>query len=110
MEINIKTMPIKILDIGDHREVDLDIGGTLARIIEPKPILLEAGIVHLAVVNLDGPYWERLISVKLGDRVLKGCTDDPRIVEIAKKATKMHDGLTQKDIGKVYPPLETGTK
>ncbi len=99
--VDIKAMSVKIVDIGERGEVDLDIGGVLACLIEPKPTLVYRGLVFLCS---DDDYWEDRISAKLGNRICKGCTDDPRIVEIAKKA--IEGKLREVDIGAVYPPLE----
>lgn len=110
MEVNVKRLPVQIVNIRERGEVDLDIGGNPACLIEPKPALVHSySIVPICDVDiLNGPFWEKLVSVKLHGRTYKGCTDDPRIVDIAKR--QIEGRLTREDIGTVYPPLEENSQ
>lgn len=102
--MDIKRLPVKITDIDKYGDTCLDIGGEPACLIEPKPSLVSLGLVYLNRIKLDDPSWENIICANLGGRDFKGCTDDPRIVEIAKK--QIQGKLTKADIGTVYPPIE----
>ncbi len=75
--------------------VDLAIGQYEGAIIDPKISLLSSGFVYLC--NIGETRWEHVVE--------DGCTDDPRIVEIATKLVKGQ--LSERDVHTVYPPLKS---
>ena len=93
----IKKVPIKILKVRDIGNVLLDISDFKVNIIEPKYTLLKMGIVYLTGLS-------NLCGTNLKAHDIVGCTDDPRILEIAQKTFKAQ--FTKDDIGKIIPPLE----
>lgn len=97
MNADIRNMPIKITAVGQRGEVGLDIGGISATIIEPKPWLLESGLVYL--YNNDN-FWEK----HLNTRGVKGCTDDPRILDLAEDVKMCW--VSSNRVGEVIPPLK----
>jgi hypothetical protein len=101
--MDIGSMPVKITRVGERGETRLMIGDIPAAIIEPKPTLTHMGIVYINTVDFKQGKWEELIEADVGDRVYKGCTKDPRLLEIAKKVQKGE--FSQEDVGTIYPPL-----
>ncbi|MDR0693378.1 MAG: hypothetical protein LBF49_02280 [Puniceicoccales bacterium] len=101
--INIRTMPVKVVKVDRLRErVDLLIGNLPAAIMEPRQALLYYGGVCLLTTDHDKADWKKLISTfipTIGQQA--SVTDDPRIVEIAKKLCEW-----QLSGNEFYPPLE----
>jgi hypothetical protein len=94
---DISSVPVKITGFDPEcivGRVDLSVGNYAAAIIEPRKALLSCGLVYLC--ESKGVDWEQLIE--------NGCTNDPRIVEIATKLIR--GKLSERDVGTVYPPLD----
>ncbi|MDR1255470.1 MAG: hypothetical protein LBJ94_00890 [Puniceicoccales bacterium] len=100
--MNIGNTPIEIVEIGKWGEAILKIGDIPAAILEPK--LTHVGVVYINTIDFEKGNWEKLTQTNLGSRVAKGCTRDPRLLEIAKKVFNCE--FSQKDVGTVYPPLK----
>lgn len=95
---NIRNIPIKITAVKEWGEVQMDIGGVNAAIVEPKPWLLEAGLVYLCGDGDD--FWEKHLNA----RGYTGCTDDPRILNIAQNVKMCW--VSPDRVGEVIPPLK----
>lgn len=85
--------------------LNLTIDGIPADIIDPKASTTSLGIVYLTTRDYEKGSWEQLLPVqtKFG-REFKGCTDDPRILELANKM--LNDRLLSRDIGVTYGPIQ----
>ncbi|MDR0679531.1 MAG: hypothetical protein LBF42_00600 [Puniceicoccales bacterium] len=105
--INIKTLPIEITGVyEEYNAIGLSIGGRPAA-IHTSPFTLDFDLVPLS----DGePSWEEcIVSVGKDGEEHPGCTDDKRIVRIAKTLFGYEvDGLTFEDLkpGLKFPPEE----
>ncbi|MDR1255327.1 MAG: hypothetical protein LBJ94_00125 [Puniceicoccales bacterium] len=96
-------MPIEIVNIGERGSAFLKIGDIPAGIFEPKAAMMKVGLVYVNTVDFKNGKWENLIHADLDGHEWKGCSRDPRLLEIAEKVFTYK--LSQEDVGKIYPPL-----
>jgi hypothetical protein len=84
--INTWAFPIEIVGI-EKEKVELKINNKMAIIAKPSDeSLLKKWCVYLETPNTDNIKWEDLISCDISDRgMVKGFTNDPRLVIIGKK-------------------------
>jgi hypothetical protein len=118
--INVRELPIEIVKISNFRfgayesEVELTIGDLKAVISEPRhPEHLTGAGSYIYLLGPDwdaetetcNPDWESMVSCEVPDwGVLRGCTDDPRLVDIGRK---LYNGEARRNLkpGTIIPPL-----
>lgn len=102
--INIKSMPVEIESVNEESSiVDLKIGNKSATIHEQQPWLLDLEVVALGCWN------DYVVAIGKDGNEYDYCTDDPRILKIAKVLSGRNvDGLQKSDLvpGRIFPPIE----
>jgi hypothetical protein len=105
-EINVRNMPIEIISIsteGIYEGVKINVGGIPAAIFDPNVFSTKEGIVYLFSTDRKNGNWSKLIKLTKGGKILKGFTDDPRLVKIAEMI--LADRITELQPGTIIPPL-----
>jgi hypothetical protein len=102
-EINIKNMSIEIV-FSDYRSVEIKIGDIPATIIDPNPCVTEDGMVFLFSTDRKKGDWSKLIKLTSDGEILKGCTDDSRLVKIAETLLGWRP-VKEIQPGTIIPPL-----
>lgn len=107
---DISNSSVKIIDVGDMGEVYLGLVNEekkieLAAVIaDPKPFLFNQKLTYLVTVDYKEAPWEALLSHKIGERELRGVTDDERLAVLAKMT--FYGKIMNDDVGAVIRPGE----
>jgi hypothetical protein len=101
--IDIRKLEIEVVSYG-FMSATVKISGIPALVIEPKLCVVKNGMVFLFSLDRKNGNWDKLISVDDCGEVLKGCTDDPRLVKIAEIVIGWNYG-EEYPPGTIVPPL-----
>ncbi|MDR0693421.1 MAG: hypothetical protein LBF49_02525 [Puniceicoccales bacterium] len=102
--VDTRALPIIIVGVDSYRgAVDLQIGDNFASITEPKLHFLDEGLVYIETNGRSTASWEDILPERgFGRTVLRGFSDDPRLVQIGFDV--LGGKFTQSSIGHEIPP------